>query len=157
MRSWSLTREAMDSMDPRRLLLVVFDVNGALRFIRGEALANVEDLEVQGAQLTDLVAGAVEGFNRRGASVNLFAADAKGQMYPIELQGLFTAGEMEMISNEAPMMDLEEGNVIDIPDLDTVSRMVCAHLDVLGADGFHLQFNRSTRCYALALDTPTPL
>lgn len=148
---WTLTREALDSLDPRNLLLVVFDTNGRLRYVRGDALTFLLHT-VPAETLTDLLAGVVEQFNRRGASVNVLATDCMGHLYPLEIQGLFCAGELEMVSNEPPLAKAEDGQVMDLPDLDTLARMICAHLDTLGATGHHVAYDRTARCYQVEID-----
>lgn len=130
-------------MDPRNVLIAVFDTNGALRYIRGDALpAPSAD-----GGLYDNVIRSVGQFNDRGASVTVMAADCMGHLYPIELAGAYCGGEMEMVSNEPPLLSREDGNVMDVPDLDMLSRMICAQLDSLGQTGFELHYNRETRCY----------
>jgi hypothetical protein len=154
MIDWALTSEELDAIDPRNLVLVVFDTNGALRYIRGDALPNMARAADGVHTLTDLLANVVEVYNRRGASVNILAADCMGHLYPLGVQGLFVSGELEMVSTEPPLAKAEDGKVLDIPDLDTLARMLCAHLDTLGATGYHLQYDPSERCYATELDTP---
>lgn len=144
MTTWRLNPEQLDNLDPRNVLIAVFDTNGALRYIRADALSPSADT---GEGLYASVIRNVGQFNDRGASVTVMAADSMGHLYPVELAGAYCGGGMEMVSNEPPLHSREDGNVMDVPDLDMLSRMICAQLDALGQLGFELRYNRKARCY----------
>jgi hypothetical protein len=147
---WKLTKEELDGMDPRNVLLVVLE--DQLRFFRGEAL--VTPGLPDGALLSDVVVAAITAFYKKGATVSLFAADCMGHLYPVEIMGVIVANPVSMVSTEQPLLDASEGEVVKVPDLEMVARFLCAHLDALGADGFKLQYESKGRCYQYEVLNP---
>lgn len=140
---WELTDDELDQIDPRCMVLALTSPEGQMSYRRGDSVLGGNAR----GQWSDVLRAFIAEQTASGVHVTLLAGDQQGHMFPVSIPGSVEPTPVSMVSTEPPTASREVAEVQQIPDLDTLARMICAHLDILGKTKFVVNYVAKGRRY----------